>query len=99
MDGLDDERLGMSRDELARALAAENIGSRPYFDPPLHRQDAYAQYFAEADGRLPETNYVARHALSIPLFSHMSPDQVDKVSEAIVAIASRADEISVAFRG
>ncbi len=93
---INDEALGISRNGLARALAAENIGSRPYFDPPLHRQDAYAPYFTESDPRLPETNFVSGHALSIPLFSHMTEGEVDRVSEAIVAIAARAEEVAQA---
>jgi dTDP-4-amino-4,6-dideoxygalactose transaminase len=96
---IEEEALGIGRDEFAKALAAENIGSRPYFDPPLHRQDAYKTYFADADPRLPETNYVALHALSIPLFSHMSDEEVDRVCDAIVSILSRPAESAKAAAG
>jgi len=95
---VDEPRMGVGRDGLAKALAAEGIGSRPYFDPPLHRQDAYARYRAEADARLPETNYVAKHALSIPLFSHMSEGDVDAVSSAIARIAAHGEAVTAAAR-
>ncbi len=93
---VDEGRTGVGRDALARALAAEGVGSRPYFDPPLHRQDAYADYFAEADPRLVQTNYVATHALSIPLFSHMADETVDGVCEAIERIVANAEAVSAA---
>lgn len=95
---VDESRMGIGRDAMAKALAAENIGTRPYFDPPLHRQDAYAGYFDEADARLPDTNYVAKHALSIPLFSHMRESEVDAVSEAIGRIAAHAEAVTAAAR-
>jgi dTDP-4-amino-4,6-dideoxygalactose transaminase len=95
---VDESRMGVGRNELAKALAADGIGSRPYFDPPLHRQDAYAQYRAQAEARLPETNYVAEHALSIPLFSHMSEQDVDAVSEAIGRIAAHGEAVGAAAR-
>ncbi len=95
---VDESRMGVGRDEFAKALAADGIGSRPYFDPPLHRQDAYAQYRAQAEARLPETRYVAEHALSIPLFSHMSEQDVDAVSEAIGRIAAHGEAVGAAAR-
>ncbi len=41
---VDAAAFGLSRDELARALAAENIDTRKYYDPPVHRQTAYLQF-------------------------------------------------------
>lgn len=93
---VDESAMGVSRDVLASALKAEGIGTRPYFDPPLHRQDAYADYFEEADPRLAETNYVARHALSIPLFAHMKDSEVDAVSEAILRVVAHAEAVVAA---
>ena len=37
---IDDQAFGLTRDELATALAAENIDTRKYFDPPVHRHNA-----------------------------------------------------------
>lgn len=95
---VDEKAMGIGRDVLAEALDAEGIGSRPYFDPPLHRQDAYAGYFAEVDGRLPETNYVAKHALSIPLYSHMGEETVDQICDALVRIVANSEAVSAATR-
>ena len=39
---LDEQVSGISARELAAALRAEGIDSRHYYDPPIHRQQAYA---------------------------------------------------------
>jgi dTDP-4-amino-4,6-dideoxygalactose transaminase len=64
------EVFGLSRDQLAGALAAENIDTRKYYDPPVHLQTAYRQ-FAPPAARLPNTNLLAARSLSLPIWSHM----------------------------
>src|SRR5206468_13052776 len=41
---IDPKSFGLNRDQLAFALAAENIDIRKYYDPPVHRQTAYRQF-------------------------------------------------------
>jgi len=70
---VDPDAFGLTRDELALALADHNIDTRKYYEPPVHRQTAYRAY---ADGRaLPNTEWLSLHSLSLPIWSHMS-DQV-----------------------
>ncbi len=38
---IDRAAFGVSRDILRRALAADGVDTRTYFDPPVHRQHAY----------------------------------------------------------
>jgi dTDP-4-amino-4,6-dideoxygalactose transaminase len=66
---IDPERFGMTRDELAIALAAENVDTRTYYNPPVHRQTAYREY--AGDWPLPNTEWLARHSLSLPIWSDM----------------------------
>ena len=76
--------FGLSRDELAEALLAENIDSRKYYDPPVHRQTAYREY---DDGRpLPHTDRLASTSLSFPMWSNMEPDVVDRICAAVQRI-------------
>jgi dTDP-4-amino-4,6-dideoxygalactose transaminase len=82
--------FGLTRDVLAAALARENIPTRSYFDPPLHRQAAYR---ARAAASLPVADALAREALTLPLYSHMPEIEVDGVCEALV----RAHEHSAAI--
>lgn len=76
--------FGLTRDELALALAAENIDTRKYYEPPVHRQTAYQQFY---DGRaLPNTEWLAQNSLSFPMWSNMEPDVVLAICQAVQRI-------------
>lgn len=79
---VDTEAYGLSRDQLAAALAAENIDTRKYYDPPVHRQTAYRQ-FAPPAAQLPRTNLLAARSLSLPIWSHMEEAIVLGICQAI----------------
>jgi dTDP-4-amino-4,6-dideoxygalactose transaminase len=89
--------FGVNRDELARALAAENIQTRPYFHPPVHRQKAYRSFAQGYEARLPNTEEVSLKALSLPLYSHMPSEQVDKICAAVESMHRYAREIKAAL--
>lgn len=77
----DPQSFGLTRDELALALAAENIDTRKYYEPPVHRQTAYAGYY---DGRaLPHTDWLSSTSLSFPMWSNMDTKVVTQICEAI----------------
>lgn len=96
---VDEAEVGIARDQLAKALAAENIMTKPYFDPPLHRQQAYAAYRDRFEPLLPDTAWVAERALSLPLFSHMDEGIVDTVSEAVLAVLDEPEAVAAAVDG
>ena len=78
--------FGMTRDELALALAAENVDTRKYYQPPIHKQTAYCSYY---DGKpLPNTDWLSSHSLSLPMWSNMSVD----VAAGICGIIQRLHE-------
>lgn len=78
---VDQDVFGLTRDELALAMAAENIDTRKYYEPPVHRQTAYRQFY---DGRpLPNTEWLSRNSLSFPMWSNMEPQVVSQICEAI----------------
>lgn len=88
---VDASAFGLTRDELARALQAEGIDSRAYYDPPVHRQTAYQQYW---DGRpLPNTDWLASSSLSLPLWSEMDPQISLGIAEAFRRIYTYAEQI------
>lgn len=93
---IDPRAFGLTRDELARALEAENVETRKYYDPPVHRQTAYAQ-FARANDRLPNTDLLSRASLSLPVWSDMEPAVVSKVCAAVRSAHESADEIGAAL--
>lgn len=86
------DKFGLDRDGLAAALAAENIPTKFYYDPPVHRQKAYRD-FAPTPGSLPVTEAMAKKILSLPMFSGLTDGQVELTADAIRAIQRQAAEI------
>lgn len=93
------EEFGLGRDALAWHLGREGIDTRKYYHPPVHRTKAYWERWGrEYDERLPVTNRLSRQALSLPIWSHMEPETVDRVSEEVARAHERAEEIEDAYR-
>ncbi|HEY8526232.1 MAG TPA: DegT/DnrJ/EryC1/StrS family aminotransferase [Acidimicrobiales bacterium] len=88
---VDETRFGLDRDQLAAALRAEGIDTRPYFWPPVHRQQAYAGLDG---GDLPRTDWVARRVISLPLWRDMPDGSAERVVEALAGIHAHAEEIA-----
>lgn len=95
---VDEQDFGLSRDELAAALRADNVDTRNYYDPPVHRQTAYRHLLQQYDKTLPVTDSVASRALSLPLWSHMPGDTMDNICGALVRIQRHASEVRKALR-
>ena len=80
--------FGMDRDQLVLALCAENVDTRKYYDPPVHRQSAYRKYF-NGDS-LENTDWLSSHSISLPMWSHMNPMVPLGIYEAIERIYRNA---------
>ena len=91
---VDPAAFGLSRDLLVQALSAEGIDTRNYFDPPVHRQQAYA---GMKPGPLPVTEDVSARVTSLPMFARLPLDAADRVVESIRALHDRGAEISDRF--
>lgn len=93
---IDPKAFGLSRDQLAVALAYENVDTRKYYDPPVHRQTAY-QHFAPPDARLANTEMLAARSLSLPVWSHMDDATVKSIARAVQRIHDHAEQVQVAL--
>lgn len=91
---IDADRFGVTRDELVHALRAEGVGTRNYFDPPVHRQQAYAT--PHADGELPVTDRVARSVVSLPIYPGLPDATVDRIIDLVGAVHVRATTVRAA---
>jgi dTDP-4-amino-4,6-dideoxygalactose transaminase len=78
----------LSRDELATALKAENIDTRKYYSPPIHKQTAYRMF--DNGDPLPNTNWLSTHSLSFPLWSNMSAEIAMSIGTAVQQIHENA---------
>jgi dTDP-4-amino-4,6-dideoxygalactose transaminase len=90
---IDAARFGLNRDQLTRALSAEGIDTRSYFDPPVHRQTAY-RHFHSTESSLEQTDRLSARILCLPIWSRMDPSTCDRICEAVRKIHAAADEIS-----
>jgi dTDP-4-amino-4,6-dideoxygalactose transaminase len=87
---VDESTFGLDRDTLATALRAEGIDTRPYFFPPVHRQQAYADLPAVD---LPTTDWVAARVISLPLWRDMPPAAVATVVEVMAELGAHAEQV------
>lgn len=84
---INEDKFGIGRDILQAELAHQKIFTKKYFYPPLHQMDAYKS-FSPADG-LPNTEFVSRNILCLPMYSHMSLDAGEKICYAIHRIQAK----------
>ena len=89
---INQKEFGLTRDELALALAAEKIDVRKYYDPPVHKQTAYRAYMP-SDRRFPVTDYLSNSSLSLPIWSNMKYDICLGIVDAIRRIQSHVDAV------
>jgi dTDP-4-amino-4,6-dideoxygalactose transaminase len=80
---IDPDVFGLTRDELALVLKAENVETRAYYDPPVHQQQAYRQ-FAPAAG-LPKTEQLSANILCLPIWSSMDEEIASIICDVIDA--------------
>ena len=83
---VDPSEFGLDRDELASVLAKNNVMTRKYFVPPVHRLTVYRQYLDECAPRLRITDHVSQNILCLPIWSHMR----DETVRGICAVIRRA---------
>ncbi|AZA10440.1 DegT/DnrJ/EryC1/StrS family aminotransferase [Corynebacterium gerontici] len=72
----------ISRDELVQALSDAQIGTSMHFIP-LHRHSYWAQTCAQDAQVLPNAEASYHRAMSLPLFSAMSNEQIERVIAAV----------------
>lgn len=81
-----EEPFGISRNQLVKALNAENISTRNYYAPPLHLQTTYKDYLNKFKNKLPVTEDISERAVTIPLSSRFSREEIEKLALSIEKI-------------
>lgn len=94
---IDGAAFGLTRDEVQQALTAENIDTRTYYDPPVHRHTAY-QHFAAPELSLPNTERLAAQSLSLPVWSKMDEEIVLQICDAFRTIHAQSAAVAEALR-
>jgi dTDP-4-amino-4,6-dideoxygalactose transaminase len=73
----------LSRDTLASILLEENIETKRYFYPPLHRQRLYTDYHPATRAELRRTDAISEGILSLPIYESLPDETVEKVALAV----------------
>ena len=73
---------GVVREDVRAQLAAAGIQTSVHY-PPIHQFTAFA---TNGNRPLPRTEAIGARLLTLPLYPHMTPGQVDTVGEALVAV-------------
>lgn len=74
--------LADDRDELRRRLHERGVASHVYYPRPLPRQPAFAPY-APPGASWPNAERASRRTLSIPIYPHLTDEQVEHVADAV----------------
>jgi len=90
---VESRQFGLTRDGLGQVLAAEGIECKRYFDPPVHRMQAYATVHVRFTP-LPQTDQIASRVLCLPIHLHMTPADVEAVCDIIEAAHAQSAEIT-----
>lgn len=83
---VDEVKAGLNRDELVKALHAENVLARRYFYPGCHRMEPYRSHYPHARFLLPETEKLTQRVLLLPNGTAVSPAEI----EVVCSILDRA---------
>lgn len=79
---IDFEQLGKSRSEVIAQLATYGIGSQVHYIP-VHTQPWYQASYGYREGDYPVAERYYQHCLSLPLYSAMSEEDVQRVICAV----------------
>jgi dTDP-4-amino-4,6-dideoxygalactose transaminase len=95
---IDPAKFGLDRDAVAFCLEKDNISTKKYYFPPLHRQDTCRGLNGRNGWKLPVTEYVSQNILSLPLYSHMGDEEVVKICEVMQKIYDNREKINRALK-
>jgi len=79
---IDETKFSKSRDDIFESLAKENIFARKYFYPLVQDYDCYKNIYSS--DKTPTAQYVSKRVLTLPLYSELSLDIVNKICDIIL---------------
>lgn len=82
---INEDIFGTTRDAVFDALASEDIGARKYFYPLTSDYDCYAGRFNSDE--TPNAQYVAERIMTLPLYSGLAMEDVDRICSIVKGCA------------
>ena len=93
---VESREFGLTNRQLEQALKAEKIGTKVYYHPPVHLQQAYR---TDPPVRLPNTEYLAERIICLPMYNDMDDSLLEGIAEAISRIHHHAREVGQRISG
>lgn len=90
---IEPESAGLSRDQLAEILWAENIRARRYFFPGVHRMEPYQTNFPRFVGNLPVTERLVEQLIALPNGTRLNDGGIQAICDVILLCIQNAGEI------
>ena len=94
---INEEAMGISRDQLVSILWAENVLARRYFFPGCHQMEPYRTDDPQAALRLLQTEKLAARVLCLPTGSGVSSGEVCAICDVIKFIMKHATALKERF--
>ena len=73
-----------TRDEIFDELKKQNILARKYFYPLVNDMECYKNYSSSGSDKTPIAKHIAGSVLTLPLYSDLSLDDVDRICDIIL---------------
>ena len=83
---IDEKKFGFPRDRLVDVMRAENIMSRRYFTPGIHRSPPYCNDLPQYIDALANTDALCASLFQLPSGQDVNPEIIGKISNIIVTI-------------
>jgi dTDP-4-amino-4,6-dideoxygalactose transaminase len=90
---VDEQTIGISRDQLVQILHAENILARRYFYPGCHKMEPYLSHFPHAGLVLPETERLVQRVISLPTGTAVGEKEIETICGIIRFAAKNGHKI------
>ncbi|AFJ01912.1 DegT/DnrJ/EryC1/StrS aminotransferase [Methylophaga frappieri] len=87
-----DEACPVSRDDIVKALHAENILARKYFWPGCHNMKPYKLLFPHAGMLLPNTQAISERVIVLPTGTNLNIDEINTITTVIRTLLISHDE-------
>ena len=90
---IDEEVLGLSRDEVVKVLEAENVLARRYFYPGAHDMEPYRSNQPMADLVLPETKELTTRVMTLPTGGNVDQASIELIGDIIARAVDQRDGV------
>lgn len=90
---VDEQTIGISRDQLVGILHDENILARRYFYPGCHQMEPYRSYFPHAGLMLSKTEELVERTLSLPTGTAVGHDEISGICQLIRLVVAHGAEL------